>query len=132
MSTAWLDAHNEAQEPDEPAPRRVQRTRTRGGGMPEGAVYVGRPTAFGNPFKAGDSVYVTGSASKAGGAEWEDLTAERAVELYKGYVLGKPALLAKVRAELAGRDLACWCALVDENGQRVPCHADALLEIANG
>lgn len=33
---------------------------------------------------------------------------------------------AVVRAELAGRDLACWCPL-DQ-----PCHADVLLEIANG
>lgn len=30
-----------------------------------------------------------------------------------------------VRAELAGRDLACWCPL-DQ-----PCHADVLLELAN-
>lgn len=33
---------------------------------------------------------------------------------------------AQIRAELAGRDLACWCPL-DQ-----PCHADVLLEIANG
>lgn len=33
--------------------------------------------------------------------------------------------LAEIRAELAGRDLACWCPL-DE-----PCHGDVLLELAN-
>lgn len=33
---------------------------------------------------------------------------------------------------LVGRDLACWCPLVDEHGERAPCHADVLLEIANG
>lgn len=32
----------------------------------------------------------------------------------------------EARAELAGYDLACWCPL-DQ-----PCHADVLLEIANG
>lgn len=32
----------------------------------------------------------------------------------------------EIRAELAGRDLACWCPL-DK-----PCHADVLLELANG
>ena len=32
----------------------------------------------------------------------------------------------KIRAELAGKDLACWCPL-DQ-----PCHADVLLELANG
>lgn len=31
---------------------RIQRKRTKGWRMPEGAVYVGRPTVFGNPFKA--------------------------------------------------------------------------------
>ena len=29
-------------------------------------------------------------------------------------------------AELRGRDLACWCPLAS------PCHADVLLELANG
>lgn len=31
-------------------PKRIQRKRTKGWRMPEGAVYVGRPTLFGNPF----------------------------------------------------------------------------------
>ena len=31
-----------------------------------------------------------------------------------------------LHGELAGRDLACWCPL-DQ-----PCHADVLLELANG
>jgi hypothetical protein len=31
-------------------PQRIQRRRTRGWRMPEGAVYVGRPTRFGNPW----------------------------------------------------------------------------------
>lgn len=31
-----------------------------------------------------------------------------------------------IRASLPGRDLACWCPLDS------PCHADVLLEIANG
>ena len=36
-----------------------------------------------------------------------------------------------VRRELTGRDLACWCSLEDEHGDRVPCHADVLLRVAN-
>lgn len=36
-----------------------------------------------------------------------------------------------VRRELAGRDLMCWCPLVDDEGRPVPCHADVLLEVAN-
>lgn len=31
-------------------PQRIQRKRTKGWRMPEGAVYVGRPTKWGNPF----------------------------------------------------------------------------------
>lgn len=32
------------------APKRIQRRRTKGWRMPEGAVYVGRPSLWGNPF----------------------------------------------------------------------------------
>lgn len=32
-------------------PNRIQRERTTGWRMPEGAVYVGRPTKWGNPFR---------------------------------------------------------------------------------
>lgn len=32
------------------APKRIQRKRTKGWRMPEGAVYVGRPSRWGNPF----------------------------------------------------------------------------------
>lgn len=51
---------------------------------------------------------------------------------YLGYWVGKGAdrrreyvTVEDVRRELAGKDLGCWCPL-DK-----PCHADALLEIAN-
>lgn len=36
------------------APERIQRARTKGWRMPEGAVYVGRPTIYGNPFQDRD------------------------------------------------------------------------------
>ena len=35
------------------SPVRIQRKRTKGWRMPEGAVYVGRPSAWGNPFPVG-------------------------------------------------------------------------------
>lgn len=38
------------------APVRIQRLRTKGWRMPEGAVYVGRPTLFGNPWTERDAV----------------------------------------------------------------------------
>lgn len=34
------------------SPKRIQRTRLKGWRMPEGAVYVGRPSEWGNPFSA--------------------------------------------------------------------------------
>ena len=41
------------------------------------------------------------------------------------FLLGGGVTVDTIRAELAGKDLACWCPL-DE-----PCHADVLLDLAN-
>jgi hypothetical protein len=79
--------------------------------MPADAVYVGRPTRWGNPFAVGS-----------------EGVPDRATSLarYEAWLATQPSLVAAARAELAGRDLVCWCPL--ENG---PCHADVLLEVAN-
>ena len=95
-------------------PKRIQRKRTKGWRMPEGAVYVGRPTKWGNPVAVGD---------------WFDnqrQTAAQAVQWYREHVTAKSLMGEDARAELRGKDLVCWCRL-DR-----PCHADVLLEIANG
>lgn len=95
-------------------PQRIQRKRTRGWRMPKGAVYVGRLanglSGWGNPFVVS-----------------EHQTREQAVGNFRrALVEGRLQFsVAKVRRELAGRDLACWCPL-DQ-----PCHADVLLEVAN-
>jgi hypothetical protein len=89
-------------------PKRIQRSRKRGWRMPAGAVYVGRPTKWGNPYRA------TKHRSKAA-----------AVAHYRQMLL-HPHALAAIRRELRGKDLACWC----KPGE--PCHADVLLELANG
>jgi hypothetical protein len=47
------------------------------------------------------------------------------VESCRNWILADARLIASIRLELAGRDLACWCPL-DQ-----PCHADVLLELAN-
>lgn len=98
-------------------PKRIQRKRTKGWRMPEGAVYVGRPTIFGNPFKVGNGT-----------------TPMCAVKQFKLWLAGykgsgggglrRLSMLARID-ELRGKDLACWCPL-DQ-----PCHADILLGIAN-
>jgi hypothetical protein len=40
-------------------------------------------------------------------------------------VAGMPAFQEMARDKLRGKDLVCWC-------PPGPCHADVLLEIANG
>ena len=51
--------------------------------------------------------------------------------------VGPAPTLREIRAELRGRNLACWCKapVYDTEGTIVrpgdPCHADVLLEIAN-
>jgi hypothetical protein len=95
-------------------PIRIQRSRARGFRMPEGAVYVGRPTKFGNPYKVLDP-------GEPGHRE--------AVEQYRRWLNGSlpgQEIKAAAEIELKGKDLACFCPL------QYCCHADVLLEIANG
>ncbi|MDO8308582.1 MAG: DUF4326 domain-containing protein [Actinomycetota bacterium] len=110
---------------------RIQRKRTKGWRMPDGAVYVGRPTPFGNPWTLADA------------RSWQIPIERRQqwmVSRYRAEVLNgiwptdiTPAdiepgesFVDYVHRTLAGRDLACWCPL------DVPCHSDVLLELANG
>ena len=52
-----------------------------------------------------------------------DAVASYRADLFAGRL---PVTIEDVKTELRGKDLACWCPL-DQ-----PCHADVLLEIANG
>ena len=116
-------------------PKRIQRHRTKGWRMPEGAIYVGRPTIWGNPYrvirqgKTTWEVYAfeesspTASFVSRTGVEARAFAVERLLCLIDNYL--DPWGADRIRNELAGSDLACWCPL----GQ--PCHADVLLEIAN-
>lgn len=90
------------------APKRIQRKRTPGWRMPEGAIYVGRPSRWGNPWTIADC----GSP-------------ELAVTSFRASMLAHPLNAVAARTELGGHDLACWCPL-DQ-----PCHADVLLQVAN-
>ncbi|WP_255183240.1 MULTISPECIES: DUF4326 domain-containing protein [unclassified Rhodococcus (in: high G+C Gram-positive bacteria)] len=131
------------------SPQRIQRKRTKGWRMPNGAVYVGRPTKWGNPFRVIKSpccptvdvidengvTYVI-DHDWAHTNSWSDVERPGAwkwargesVRLYRADLtewLINPPLIAML-PELRGKDLACWCRL-DQ-----PCHADVLLELANG
>lgn len=116
-------------------PKRIQRKRSKGWRMPPFAIYVGRPTIWGNPWTVAETI---ASGLIAEGMEREVcfrefrlwLTREDYEEARKNFPIYD--LLADRRAvilgrlvELRGKDLACWCPL-----DRL-CHADVLLELAN-
>jgi Domain of unknown function (DUF4326) len=71
--------------------------------VPKGAVYVGRPTKWGNPFAVG-----------------RDGSRAEVIQKYRWWV----GTFHEQVGELRGKHLVCWCA-------PLPCHADVLLEIAN-
>ena len=104
----------------ENAPKRIQRKRTKGWRMPEGAVYVGRPSRWGNPFRVG-ALTPDGDPPEL----QHRATRTDAVEMFEDYMAGLLIDKPPDVSELRGRDLACWCRL-DQ-----PCHADVLLDIAN-
>lgn len=106
-----------------PIPQRIQRRRTMGWRMPEGAIYVGRPSKWGNPVRVGGMVY----CESAGRAWSRPITADDAVSFFEvdlrcGFLRFR---IEDIRRELRGHDLVCWCPLAS------PCHADVLLELAN-
>lgn len=93
-------------------PKRIQRKRSRGWKMPDNAVYVGRPTRWGNPYP----VEMFGRREAV----------QRFKALFEAQESGLPTEFpVPDTAELRGKDLACWCPEGKE------CHADVLLEKAN-
>lgn len=94
-------------------PERVQLSRKAGWRMPPNTKSVARPGKWGNPFRVGDFGIPDQAAAVARYREWLD-----------GRVSGRDRPTSF--EELRGKNLACWCR------QGTPCHADVLLEIANG
>ena len=100
-------------------PYRIQLKRTKGWRMPAKTVKVDRSTRWGNPFKV----------------DYKGMTPELAVQSFKNVLdeFGEYQISSRVKVtiddikrELRGKNLACWCKLSEV------CHADVLLEIANG
>ncbi|MFI1889856.1 DUF4326 domain-containing protein [Streptomyces jumonjinensis] len=111
-------------------PARIQRRRTAGWRAPEGAVYVGRSTRWGNPARVGWFVYDPATHRYGPAHHTETAAHADAVANFKAYLAARPELVAAVRQRLAGRDLMCWCPL-PEPGQPDHCHAAVLLTLAN-
>lgn len=124
-------------------PHRVQLSRKKGWRLPPNTVVVSRPSKWGNPYRLDDNHHSWSLLP------W--LSRERAQALVDYYRLAATGWLtvpytrvprpdvgpqaftfgAHLVAEAAphalkGKNLACWCAL------DMPCHADVLLELANG
>ena len=129
-------------------PERIQRQRTAGWKMPEGAISVARPSRYGNPFRvictatvAGPPWTVIKDWDRGIGAAMPfdavflsssspSFAMEQAVELYETLLTVRqrdwePARFEKWISGARGRDLACFCPL-DR-----PCHVDVLLRVAN-
>ena len=71
-------------------------------------VYIGRPSPFGNPFVIG-----------------RDGDRGAVIRKYRAWLLAQPALVERVRRELGGKVLGCWCV-------PLPCHGDVLADVTNG
>ena len=111
-------------------PVRIQLSRGKGFRKPADAVVVSRPSRWGNQFRMDQPHPVHG---------WPMSRAE-AVECFRRSLIPythqseQPMVdfflselsIREIQSELRGKDLCCWCSLSE------PCHADVLLELANG
>ena len=73
---------------------------------PQNAVFIGRPSKWGNPFVIG-----------------RDGTREEVIAKYERWLADQPHLL-RALDELRGKDLVCYCS-------PEACHGDVLLRLAN-
>lgn len=75
---------------------------------PTGSVYIGRGSPWGNPFAIGD-----------------DGDRDEVIRKFDEHIHSNDDLLSRVKKELAGKNLVCFC-------YPKPCHGDILSRIANG
>lgn len=107
------------------SPRRIQQRRTKGWRKPGGVIGVGRGTRWGNPWRMDIGL------PPEDAREWAVSQFRRYLRIREIAPGGWADLIeypsrSEIRRHLAGKDLMCWCPL-DQ-----PCHADVLLELANG
>jgi len=88
--------------------------------VPPGAVYIGRgaPGLKASPYANPHTAARSGCRLCGGQVH----TREEAVRLYRAHLAAHPELVEQARRELAGKDVACWCAPGDA------CHGDVLVE----
>jgi Domain of unknown function (DUF4326) len=77
-------------------------------------VFVGRPSIWGNPYS-----HLDGTSAK-----YMVASRDEAIQKYEEYIMNNPKMIAKIKRELRGKVLGCFCA-----PRR--CHAEILARIAN-
>ena len=151
-------------------PKRIQMRRTKGWRRPEGAIYVGRPSKWGNPFPT-DGDWTMWTAIALGWRADPSGRRAAAVALHRAWLLAEPVALGPLaHAERDGGaiefgdgttvSLSDHCRGIAGFGASIstpptsaphpptsraarprpsrwcpldqPCHADVLLELANG
>lgn len=70
-------------------------------------VYIGRPSAWGNPFKIG-----------------RDGTRDEVIAKYEEWIVENHKLMSRIYT-LKGKTLGCWC-------KPSACHGDVLAKLAEG
>lgn len=111
-------------------PTRYQRRNLKDWSAPAGAIYVGRPTHWGNPFKIAESI-------ELGFAKDKDSAQILVVECFEDWLYSgdlsvwwfhngaeQHAWIRKHIRDLYEKDLICWCGLDQV------CHADVLMKAA--
>jgi hypothetical protein len=111
-------------------PDRIQLSRAKGWRLPPNTVVVARPSIWGNPFTIADAVDILGIPPHQAAADtvarfrlWLD--GSRVDWFGSDSDAAAARILARL-PELRGKTLACWCK------PGTPCHADVLIELANG
>lgn len=125
-------------------PQVIQRSRAKGWRMPEGAIYVGRPSQWGNPWRVvsdgkGQRVQHVTDDRSAGWFIIPEYALQCATRMFYHDLINDrlPYTQDDVQRELVGRDLCCWCppTPLNRNGSLnwlgLQCHAEVLLELAN-
>lgn len=105
-------------------PKRIRLSRAKGWRMPDNTMKVDRSTVYGNPYVVGRD----GTAAECV-VRFRALMAGHVCLTRSAGVMEQEQARARILANLAhlrGKDLACWCGLIE------PCHADVLLALANG
>lgn len=103
-------------------PVRVQLSRAKGWRIPSNTIKVDRTTPYGNVVAVGAEARVEGVDGRMYAVI---VTPAIAVAIHRDIVTTKLEQDPDHLSALRGKNLGCWCPL-DQ-----PCHADALLELAN-